>query len=464
MAPCTELQLKTFQLSSMHSNSVLSVDSIAFISDTPSEYSPDELCRLVQEHQIWLVSSGICRLQIIVDQRRLPVPPKEAQTSFLQRLAGVICECPLWATLGLLIKREDIHHQLLYDGAPTLSFIMEHPNKSSMLLSPPHVPTARFSGIECFFCFNPDSPNTSYSNPKRFASNNEHHSTIDSHPRIIVKQRDDIKNLAQVALHILVGVKKRYHGVRVSLLDTGPSLLELAPAIWNAHYLKTVATHAANFSVVATILAASSRYQSSSLREKAAKLLHDLDVPNDSSLVSTEVELGVYRSTAERKLWGLVQTTLEPSIHTKKTKQLARPQPDDSPIEPLQSASDEMRASSNSDDGVPHTAPDNIDMSGAGFNHDLEPQWLQQFYELQLSSFSTSLEEVDDSTVIQELVCEFNRVMDINDTRASMRTLIPSSPEAAILEEQWNTILTNYVDEESRGGYGLLENEQVHEL
>lgn len=107
MAHHTELELKTFELSSIYSDLTLSITSVALVSDVPSEYPPDELCRLIQESQLWLVSSGLCRIQIIVDQSRLPMSSEEARISFLEHLADTICECPVswhcWFPSQLLI-------------------------------------------------------------------------------------------------------------------------------------------------------------------------------------------------------------------------------------------------------------------------------------------------------------------------------------------------------------------------
>lgn len=49
---------------------------------------------------------------------------------------------------------------------------------------------------------------------------------------------DNAAYLAQMAIFVTIGIKKRLRGLRLFQLETRPSLLELAPAIWNAHYLK----------------------------------------------------------------------------------------------------------------------------------------------------------------------------------------------------------------------------------
>ncbi|KAI1781000.1 hypothetical protein F4818DRAFT_451245 [Hypoxylon cercidicola] len=408
MARYTELDLKTFDVSSMYSDSALSVTSVAIISDIPSEYSPDELCRLVLEKQIWLVSPGLCRIQIIVDQSRLSMPSKEAESSFLEYLADAICECPLWATLGLTIKLEDIQHQpRWYDGGPNLFFIVEHPHKSSALLSPPHIPTARLEGFECLFCCNPDGPQTlrtdseqpttddtdadsdspqTTSGIKTLASINDvNGDERSSDPTQISTQWEDIACMAQMALYVLVGTKKCHPGLRLFLLEARPSLLELAPAIWNAHYLNSVTIHAASFPVISAILAASSQGQSPSTKKESAELFNDDDAIDGNSPVSTDIEtkLNDYRSTAERKLWDLVQTTLEPTMYTKNTSKPAHSQLDELSSEPLRYTPHEADDLDGFENDIPLNRLENIGNHDIGFNNNSDRYWPSQIYGFQ---------------------------------------------------------------------------------
>ncbi|OTA57228.1 hypothetical protein K449DRAFT_139876 [Hypoxylon sp. EC38] len=272
MTDYTELELKTFDISGRDSNLSLSVTSLALVSDLPSsQKSPEELCRLIQSKQLWLVSPGVCRIQIIVRQNKLPIVPEGAEIGFLEHLADTICQCSVWATLGLTIKQEDIQYQPLYNGAPNLYFTVEHPQKASVLLSPTHNPTARFNGIECLFCYNSETPETSQvkteqadtrgtnmnayhleriSELEALGSNNAYEEEtsaeywddpmLDMSMSQAQQRWNDAGYLAQVAIHVIIGTRERIRGLRVYHLDTRPSLLQLAPAIWNAHYLKVI--------------------------------------------------------------------------------------------------------------------------------------------------------------------------------------------------------------------------------
>ncbi|KAI2632064.1 hypothetical protein GGR54DRAFT_634835 [Hypoxylon sp. NC1633] len=360
MADYIELELKHIEISKADSDISLSVTSLALISGLSSSHSSDEVCRLIQSNRLWLVSPGICRIQIIIDQSQLS---NGMEPGLLEYLADVICRCSIWPALGLTVKQEDIHHQPLYDGAPNLFFIIEHPHKASVLLSPPHTPTARLNGIECLFRYQRDAPKDTLEDipedgPEASQADAEcpdiYDTEMDDHaidmalhvqyldfiedsyqdgcssdywespaidnPMNQVQQRwDDLACLAQMALCLITGVRKRLSGLRLSRLDNKPSLLEIAPAIWNAYYLKAVTTHSNNIPIISTILATCSRGQSPSLRTKTANLLRG-DFPNDEALIGTAVETGlhVYQSSVQQRLWDLLQAKLKPNTRIRK--------------------------------------------------------------------------------------------------------------------------------------------------
>ncbi|KAL7624028.1 hypothetical protein AAE478_005585 [Parahypoxylon ruwenzoriense] len=334
MAAFPELELKTFDLSNDHSDLSLSVTSIALVSNLPSShYSSEELIRLIQLKQLWLVSSGVCRIQIIVDRNQFPAWMEDPEVGFLEYLASTICQCPLWSTLGLTIKQEDIQYQPLYDGAPNLYFIVEQPHKSTALLTPPHIPTARFNGIECLFHYQSSIFRASHVNAKEsyvvdehirphqttWASNYQGSSAVNTPTEQTRQDWGDVAHLTQMALHIIIGIKKRIHGLRLCQLGTGPSLLELAPTIWNAHYLKAMAVHVTNFPIISTILTASTRGQSASLRRKSAKLLVPNALESNSATnIETVPDSTIYQSSIQQRLWDLLRTGLKPTIHTSK--------------------------------------------------------------------------------------------------------------------------------------------------
>jgi hypothetical protein len=44
--------------------------------------------------------------------------------------------------------------------------------------------------------------------------------------------------LIEAALNVVFGLRKRFQDLTVLKQGKAPSLLDLAPAVWNAHYLK----------------------------------------------------------------------------------------------------------------------------------------------------------------------------------------------------------------------------------
>ncbi|KAI1376064.1 hypothetical protein F4677DRAFT_445778 [Hypoxylon crocopeplum] len=338
MADFTELELKAFDLSGGGYKTSLHVTSLAIISGLPSQFSPEELSELVLSKQLWLVSPGICRIQIVVNQSQLPKFLDETEFDFLEFLSEAVCRCPLWPVHGLTIKLEDIQDQPAREGDPNLYFIVEHVRKSSALLSPPHLPTARFDGIECSFRYQPVSSETSDDDMDGCCPEMDTHIQAlsdDSHPGVlssnyrggpkmdipttqIRRQWDEVAYLSQMALVVITGNWQPVSGLELFKLDMGPSLLDLAPAIWNAHYLQALTVHSNTFPVVSTILAAACRGQSPSLRRKSANLVVNA-VQSNSSPVDTGAgtKLHVYRNSIQQKLWDLAQKTLKPTIHLK---------------------------------------------------------------------------------------------------------------------------------------------------
>jgi hypothetical protein len=189
------------------------------------------------------------------------------------------------------VKRDDRFQSL--DIPPTTSqifFALEHPASASGLLAPPHVHCARFLGITCSFEFqvkhrpaliksNTHSALGSASPITNLASRRSHRmssttvSATTVHRRFVdhvlpracsdhstawhasdgmtpslraqnpkhLFEDADLKSKASVlikgALHSLIGIKRRILGIRTLTAAPSPSLIEIAPAVWNFRYL-----------------------------------------------------------------------------------------------------------------------------------------------------------------------------------------------------------------------------------
>ncbi|KAI1506496.1 hypothetical protein F5X99DRAFT_423132 [Biscogniauxia marginata] len=335
------LQLMTFSLSSKDSPLSLSASSMAFISNVPPpRVSSDELHHLIQAKQLWLLSSGLCRLEVIVELGDCQMAGPDSRRRFLEYIADAICQCSIWSALGLIVNQLAVHDSPLYDGDPNLYFNIEHPDKSYGLLSPSHIPAVYFQGLEFLLRFHsenrtsaPDDHDTSICferNPRMHASTVPWEYTpsvltdpwTGPHTEIITTQLQQewafAAHLVQAALHTTMGVK-RPRGLQLVKEDDGTlPLLKIAPSVWNAHHLQLMATHARNFPVISNILAASVRGQSPALRRKAAELLEEdgtLEHQEFSNDNSNNVQL--LESSIQRRLWGLLQTTLKPKVRTR---------------------------------------------------------------------------------------------------------------------------------------------------
>ncbi|KAI5863478.1 hypothetical protein GGS23DRAFT_596654 [Durotheca rogersii] len=337
MSDYLELELKSFQLSSEQANMSLSVTALALISNIPpSQYSPEELRRLIDLKRLWLVSPGLCRIQIIIDQSLLCTWESNPEVGFLEYLADAICQCSLWPTLGLTIKQEDIQYQPSYEGAPNLYFIVEHLNKYSSLLSPPHISAAYLNGIECLFQYRPSvagqsnmpcapvhhcSPEqTRYTqiwdleaNPYQTIWLGDYYKGLEASSSTTRHSRhgwEEAVYLARMALYVTIGIRKRIYGLRLLQVGLRPSLLELAPTVWNAHYLKVGVLNG-----MSAILSTSAQAQSPSLRKKVRRLLVDSSPGCNPTLsINATVEPTIYQNSIQERLWDLLRTTLTPTI------------------------------------------------------------------------------------------------------------------------------------------------------
>jgi hypothetical protein len=111
------------------------------------------------------------------------------------------------------------------EEAPNLFLELEHSDKSASLLSPPGAETSTFEGLICDFNYHSISDE----------GQNDIRSTqqeVQGHIR-----RQYTADLAIAALHRIIGVRTTFRGIRMGSLSF-PSLLELAPTVWSAHYMQ----------------------------------------------------------------------------------------------------------------------------------------------------------------------------------------------------------------------------------
>ncbi|KAJ8133126.1 hypothetical protein O1611_g498 [Lasiodiplodia mahajangana] len=320
MSDYSQINLKRFELSSPTLNLSLSVTSVAFIYDVPlSITSQDDLSSLILSKKLWLLPPGLCRLEVCVKLDDCDSTWREEQEGFFDFIADAICDSFLWWQLGLKVEILDVQYHGEGDNTPNLYFSIEKPDMSSSLLSPPHTKTAHLKGLECVLRFKPSTYlEASDVNEDQRGSDISLPSPKPTSTPDLIEAWGNVAYLVESALCITFGTRQRIQGLRISELEKAPTLLDLAPAIWNSHYLKSAVSYTKNFPVISNILASSLNGQSPGLRRKGAEILKDNAGASIDPYQELERSIKQLESFIQRMLWDLLQATLKPTIGTKK--------------------------------------------------------------------------------------------------------------------------------------------------
>lgn len=177
---------------------------------------------------------------------------------------GIIADrVKLWQRLGLVIECTKVQYDTETPNTPNLYFEMEHPDKSEALLSPACMITPCIEGLVCRFDFNSHRhrdergrqrslsghtgtrrarANRSVSPTRRAPTDPE--GPVDA-PNQAQHDLDEVGQrrrkctalLAIAGLYKVIGIGARFPGVRGMASDS-TALLDLAPAVCNAHYMK----------------------------------------------------------------------------------------------------------------------------------------------------------------------------------------------------------------------------------
>lgn len=178
----------------------------------------------------------------------------------------------LWTDLGLNLTRTYTHDSSSFGPQRHTSFLIQHPDLNSELLSPQDVPCARLRALSCVVSIQPklnDSKKRKRGSEKQELNGNRTKTqkrqtqnqigqlrVTESGPQAMrssyVDARDgfeqlistpvydgaDISRLMTCALYALVGIKKQMVGVKLIGKMPSPTLIEVAPAVWSAPYLE----------------------------------------------------------------------------------------------------------------------------------------------------------------------------------------------------------------------------------
>ncbi|KAI0392492.1 hypothetical protein F5Y17DRAFT_357726 [Xylariaceae sp. FL0594] len=286
----------------------LSISSTAFLYNISLENaSQSRILSSIASKELWLLPPGSSRCDLHIDLHQPDISPEEA-SHFIDNLANAICHFSLWSKLGLVVKLLDNgiqYHQGL--DSPNIYLSIEQPDMSAALLSPPHAHTAQLKGLESELVFESSARCMGGNSRAQYQG-----------PSWLLW--DDATCLVEAALDFTFGIRQHYPTLRTRQLNgNAPSLLDIAPAIWNAYYFESVTSHAKKFPVISSILASTARAKSSELRNSLTALLQNAPQPatKGASHAAQHVP-DEPRSAIERRLWELLRTTIKPTIRTAK--------------------------------------------------------------------------------------------------------------------------------------------------
>ncbi|KAK4241061.1 hypothetical protein C8A03DRAFT_12617 [Achaetomium macrosporum] len=123
--------------------------------------------------------------------------------------------------------------------------------------------------------------------------------------------------LLDFALRKLIGVKGVLPGMKILKRMTAPSLIDIAPAVWDLQYLQarthahTMSAHAQVIPTIAAGIARLRNARSASLREKLDNLLGKANADAGDSQDSVDAEADV-TDEFKKRLWSLCQTRIRP--------------------------------------------------------------------------------------------------------------------------------------------------------
>ncbi|KAK0740916.1 hypothetical protein B0T18DRAFT_219806 [Schizothecium vesticola] len=119
----------------------------------------------------------------------------------------------------------------------------------------------------------------------------------------------EMTSLMDVGLRKLLGVGKGPQGFRTSKSGPSPSLMDIAPGVWNLRYLQSLETHARAIPAIASGIARLTNARSSRLREKVARLGF---FGRQASNTIDQVHCGERVEEEIRgRLWSLCQTRIQ---------------------------------------------------------------------------------------------------------------------------------------------------------
>ncbi|KAK4132866.1 hypothetical protein BT67DRAFT_383879 [Trichocladium antarcticum] len=289
------VDLGSIKVTGKKPNLSLTVSSSFTISPPPLwpiTLTADELSRASSSGNIWVSKAGSCQIEVLTLVNDEP-PDFAFEPSTVAAIVSLASECPIWKHIGLELRADHTSNARPNQGLSQSSFFLHHPDLSSEMIAPSDVPSARFQSLRCEvnYCIrlpwtkpdetrqqptaeplisNQDVPQThpchTYGlrgNLRRTKKASVAQEEIDralinppssSHPKSEPTPDDplpegmgslepeamieEMASLLDFAFRKLIGVKKAAPGKKMFKTTPSPSLIDIAPAVWNLQYLQ----------------------------------------------------------------------------------------------------------------------------------------------------------------------------------------------------------------------------------
>lgn len=138
------------------------------------------------------------------------------------------------------------------DDEPTNIYLeVDHPDKAASLLSPPGAVTTSIEGVVCHLDYRPVVYGHQHRQPQSISDQTGSHDgalvQFEGCPEDAAigheidevghRRRTGTARLTVAALYRMIGIRPKFFGVQ-GITPASPTLLDVAPAMWNAHYMQ----------------------------------------------------------------------------------------------------------------------------------------------------------------------------------------------------------------------------------
>ncbi|OIW27296.1 hypothetical protein CONLIGDRAFT_671111 [Coniochaeta ligniaria NRRL 30616] len=279
------------------------------------QISPADLADMTKIGRLWIAKATTCRLEVAPSVQGVELHGPDASSTLAQYMVDAIGGCTIWEDLSLKLRKEPSKTADEAQQDTFTSFIVNHPDLSSDFLSPKDIPCAKLLTVTCDICFGSrprkkptkkpakrrkieepersrvqgpyglrhkptpskraegcDTDEEDEDERNRAGKRRGRASTLEN-ARPVPETQDAAQNtqdggtglhgealhgdvvlLTKAAFSKLLGVKKTTQGVRVVRDLPGPSLIGIAPAVFNIRYLQAFSSRAEHIPWIASCL------------------------------------------------------------------------------------------------------------------------------------------------------------------------------------------------------------------